>query len=338
SGFPALEEFISHHICQSFARQQILEACRSQAAAALRAVDERIEEQTRSINSQSRFIENVEGEIIAIRQQFVTRLPRHLARVAEVFESEGMYVTKLLRRRLNAFLSIIHAFTGTRTGPEMEAVFSTRLQSAVETVAQKDGAEVADACHAHWLKLGQRVQSTIGMDLNAAHPIDATLSEARTRFVQRLGCAARQGIGNLKVRNPLDKDLRHRNHALQSCIFMTLVLIIAGATCGALGVAWAPWILTGVAVLFLTFGVTAAWAVRNVITRDFQHRLLDTCGVFASTLHTDYEEALRLVFQDYTAALGDIHTRIARDKLAIEPRLRAWQELFLTLKTIEQEL
>jgi GTPase SAR1 family protein len=338
SGYPALEEFISHHICQSFARLEILESCRSRAAAALRAVDERIEEQTRSINSQSRFIENVEAEIIGIRQQFVTRLPRHLAQVAEAFESEGLHVTKLLRRRLNAFPSIIHAFTGTRTGPEMEAVFIERLQFAVDAVAQKDGAEVADACHAHWLKLGQRVQSAFGVDLNAAHPIDTTLLAARTHFVQRLGCAARQGIGNLKVRNPLDKDLRRRNHSLQSFIFMTLVLTIAGATCGALGVPWAPWILTGLAVLFLTFGVTAAWATRNAITRDFQRRLLDTCGVFASTLHTDFEEALRLVFQDYAAALGDIHTHIACEKLAVEPRLRVWQELFHTLKTLEQEL
>jgi hypothetical protein len=178
----------------------------------------------------------------------------------------------------------------------------------------------------------------MGVDLNATDPIDATLAAAKTRFVQRLGRAARQGVGNLKVRNQLDKELRRRNLALKSFVFMTLVLTIAGATCGTLNVAWAPVILCGLAALFLTFGVLAAWATRQSITRDFQHRLLDTCGAFASTLHSDYEEALRIVFQDYALSLGKVRTHLAREKLAIEPRLRRWQELFLTLKAIEQEL
>ena len=40
---------------------------------------------------------------------------------------------------------------------------------------------------------------------------------------------------------------------------------------------------------------------------------------------------------NYTASLGNIRTHLAREKLAIEPRLKRWQELFLTLKAIEQE-
>ena len=103
-------------------------------------------------------------------------------------------------------------------------------------------------------------------------------------------------------------------------------------------VPWLPAILCGLAALFLTGGVITAWVTRKPITRDFQHRLLDTCGTFASTLHADYEEALRIVFHDYASSLANVRTHLAREKLAIEPRLRRWQELFLTLKAIEQEL
>ena len=55
-------------------------------------------------------------------------------------------------------------------------------------------------------------------------------------------------------------------------------------------------------------------------------------------LHADYEEALRAVFRDYAAALDHVRTHLAREKLAVEPLQRRWQELFLTLKAIEQEL
>jgi predicted GTPase len=338
SGCGLLEDFISKTVCQSPARRNALETWRAQAASALRTVEDRIEDQTRGINSQSRFLEQVEREIDRIREQFVTRLPRHLAGVAEVFETEGVWVTQLLRKRLNAFPSIIRLFTGDHTGPEMEHVFIERLQSAVEAVAEKDGDEVVDACGDHWEDLGQRVKEAMSIDLNAATPIDETLATARKRFVTRLGRAARQGIGNLKVRNQLDKELRRRNLALRSFIFMTLVLTIAGATCGALGIPWAPLILCTLAALFLGGGILTAWTTRKSITREFQQRLLDTCGAFATTLHSDYEEALRVVFRDYAATLANVRTHLAKEKLSIEPRLKRWQDLFLTLKAIEQEL
>ncbi len=338
SGYQALESFISKSVCQSPARRSALETWRSQAAGAMRAVEDRIEEQTRGINSQSRFIGLVEREIDGLREHFVRRLPAHLAGVAEVFETEGLWVTRQLHRRLRAFPSIIRIFSGDRTGHEIEAIFIERLQTAVEAIAEKDGDGVVEDCRSHWDELGERVRGEMGIDLESSDPIDETLDAARTRFVSRLGRAARQGIGNLKVRNQLDKDLRRRNLALKSFLVSTLLLTIAGAVSGALGVPWLPLILCGLALLFLSGGTLTAWITRKAVTREFRHRLLDTCGAFASTLHSDYEEALRVVFRDYTASLNNVRTHLAREKLAIEPRLKRWQELFLTLKAIEQEL
>jgi hypothetical protein len=338
SGITALEDFISRTVCQSPARRRTLETWRGQAANALRAVEDRIEDQTRGISQQGRFLERVEREIDDVRERFVKRLPRHLAGVAEVFETEAVWVTKQLRKRLGALPSIFRLFTGDRTGSEMEAIFIERLQATVEAVAEKDGNELVDECQAHWNDLGDRVQDEMSIDLRSADPVDETLAQARKRFVTRIGRAARQGIGNLKVRNQLDKELRRRNIALKSFTFMTLVLTTAGAVCGALGVPWLPFILCGFAALFLAGGFLTAWITRKSISREFQHRLLDTCGAFASTLHSDYEEALRIVFRDYAGCLGNLRSHLAKEKLAIEPRLKRWQDLFLTLKAIEQEL
>jgi hypothetical protein len=338
SGYPTLEEFISRSICHSSARRAALEAWHGQAAAALRAVEDRIEDRTREIHARNHFMDGIEREIDRIRETFVKRLPQHLADVAEVFETEALWATKRLRHQLRALPSLFRLFTGDHTGQDMEAAFAGRLQAAVETVAGKDGDEAADACESHWENLGTRVKATMGVDLTTTHPIGETLAAAKSRFVARLGGAARQGIGNLKVRNHLDKELRRRNLALRSFLFMTLILTSAGATCGALGILWAPAILCGLAALFLAGAILTAWNTRKSITREFQTRLLDTCGAFASTLHADYEEALRMIFRDYAASFSDLRTHLAREKLAIEPRLRRWQELFLTLKAIEQEL
>ena len=338
SGFPALEAHLSEKICLAPERRAALESWRVQTAAALRAVEDRIENQAAEIRSHHRFVEQVEREIDGIREQSVRRLPLHLAEVAAVFQSEADVVTKQLRRRLRPLPSLLRLFTGDRTGPAMEAVFIERLQAAVEAVAGQDGRAVAAACRDHWQDLGPRVEAAMGIRRDAADPVDDTLATAQTRFIQRLGNAAREGIGNLKVRNQLDKELRRRNIALKSFVFMTLVLTNAGAICGALAVPWLPYIFCGLAALFLTSGILVAWATRNPITREFQSRLLDTCGAFASTLHADYEEALRIVFQDYASSLDGLRNHLVRERHASDPRLQRWQELFLTLKAVEQEM
>ena len=338
SGYPVLESFISKSVCESPSRKQTLETWRNQASSALRAVEDRIEDQTRELNLQSRFLEAVEREIDELREKFVTRLPRHLAGVAEVFESEGAWVSKTLSNKLGIIPSFFRLFVGDRTGQEMESIFIERLQAAVEAVAEKDGTEVVHVCREHWDQLTHRVKETTQVDMGDPAPLDETLAAAKKRFVQRLGRAARQGIGNLKVRNQLDKELRRRNVALKSFTVMTLALLTAGATCGGLGLPWIPFILCGIAFLFLAGGFFAAAVTRKTITEEFRKRLLDTCGSFASTLRNDYEDALRIVFQDYLTSLGPVRAHLVREKVAVEPRLKRWQELFLTLKAIEQDL
>ncbi len=338
SGYPELESFITRNVCESPQRKNAIETWRSQAATALRTVEDHIENQSHALNCHGRFLDTIEREIDDIREHFVARLPRHLAGVAEVFETEAVWISKRLRRRLSVIPSFFRLFVGDRTGPAIEAMFVERLQSAVEAVAEKDGGEVVEFCRSHWHELGGRVKDAMGVDLGGAAPLDATLAAAKTRFVQRLGRAARQGIGNLKVRNQLDKDLRRRNIALKSFAFMTLLLTAAGSTCGALGIPWLPLVFCGLATLFLTGGVLTASVTRRAIIAGFQNRLLDTCGGFASTLRSDYEEALRIVFRDYASTLNAVRSHLVNEKQAIEPRLKRWQELFLTLKAIEQDL
>jgi len=338
SGYPALEEFISSQVCAAPSRRELLEKWRAQAAAALRGVDEQIDNRTRGIHSEAALLEAVEREIDTMRESFLGRLPRHLTGVAEVFQTESVGVTRLLGKRLGVLRSVFRLFVGDRTSQELEALIIERLQAAVVAVAEADGAEVVAACRKHWDDLATRVRQAFDLDLGDAVQLDDTLALARRRFVQRLGRAASEGIGNLNVRHQLAKELLRRNLALKSFTFMTLLLLAAGATCGALGLPWAPPVLCGLSAVFGIAGLLIGRLTRKSLIADFHERLLDTCGAYASTLRTDYEEALRIVFQDYAASLGAIRRHLADEKRALEPRLRRWNELFLTLKAIEQEL
>ena len=338
SGYPALEAFISQTVCHATSRQALLKNWWAQAAAALRSIDEQIECQTRGIHSHGNLLATIEHEIDGMREHFLSHLPRHLTGVAEVFQSESVGVAKLLGKRLGVARSVFRLFVGDRTGQEIEAVIIARLQATVEAVAQTDGAEVADACRRHWDDVAARVRQALGVDLGDAVQLDDTLAIARRRFVQRLGRAASQGIGNLNVRHQLGKDLLRRNIALKSFSFMTLLLLASGATCGALALPWAPAALCGLSATFCLAGLLIGWLTRKSLIAEFHARLLDTCGTYASTLRADYEEALRIIFQDYADSLAAIRRHLAAEKRALEPRQRRWHEVFLSLKAVEQDL
>ena len=337
SGFPALEEFISRRVCDSPERRASLHTWKNNASTALRKIEDRIEEQTRVLNDQNHFLASLEDEIDSMRERLVGRLPRHLAGVAEVFETEAVWVTRSLRKWLGITRSIFRIFVGDRTGSDTESLFIERLRTAVETVAESDGKDVVAACRSHWQELGDRVKESIGSDIEEQEPIDEKLEQARRRFVQRIGRAAHLAIGNLHVRKDLERELRQRNLALKSFTATTLIFLILGALCGIFGFEWLPWIFCGIALVFVIGGTVIALITRHKICREFQNSLLDTCGSFAETLRADYEEALRIFFHDYTTCLNSIRKHLARQKLAIEPKLGRWHSLFLTLKSIEQD-
>ncbi|HVJ45213.1 MAG TPA: dynamin family protein [Luteolibacter sp.] len=338
SGYAELEDFISRRVCQSRERRSLLETWRSQASSALRIVEDSIEKRTQVLDGQDRFLNQIESEIDSMREHFVNRLSRHLGGVAEVFQTEAAWVSKILWSKLGAVRSIGRLFTGDKTGQAMESLFIERLQAAIAAVAEADGTEVVQACGNHWNELADRVKEAIGVELAGPEPIEERLTLIRQRFSNRLGRIARNGIGNLKVRNQLEKSLRKRNIALKSFTFMTLALLTAGATCGAFAIPWAPWILCGLSLLFAAAGVVAAWMTRSQIVPAFRDRLLDTCDAFAGNLRLDYEDAIRAAFQNYGEAMVTVRKHIVGRKLATEPQLRRWQELFLTLKAIEQDL
>lgn len=337
-GFGPLHQHINQQLEQLPDRRERLRGWIADAERALARIEDRIEEQSRRLREQDQFISGIEEEIHEMRESFILRLPHHLIEVAETFEEQAARVSRLLWHRLGALRSLIRLISGERTAIAIEALFIEHIQTAVEKVAEQDSSEVVESCSEHWHQLEHRILEQMGIQLTAESPIGERLEASRSQFVQQLRHAAELGINNLKVRHQLERELRDRNLKLKAFAFTGLSLILAGAICGIQELAWAPWILLATGGAFLMFGTLAAWVSRRRILRDFREHLQDTCGAFAHTMEGDFEQALQEIFRDYAGALSQVRDRFAREKLAIEPRQKAWQQSFLSLKALEQEM
>lgn len=337
SGMAALEEHIATTCCQSPGRWAMLAEWRDLTANALRLIEDRMEDRLRGLREHSGFLEEIEGEIDVVRDRFVKRLPHHLVAVADAFEHEAAVVTRVLSRRLRVLPSLVRLFTRRKVGVDIERLFIERIKAAVDTMARADAREVVEFCQTHWDALEPRVEEKLGVRLGGQRQMQEAMERAGANYAKYLVRSAGEGMEKLNVRRQLDADLRLRNLSLTSFTATTLVLTTVGAVCGALGVAWLPWIFCGLAVLFGLGGVFAASITRRRMVGDHQDALSDACGRFADHLRGDSESALRMIFGEYAHCLNTVREYLLREQNAIEPRQRRWQEMFLHLKAIEQE-
>lgn len=338
SGFQALEYFISDKICHSTKRKSAINTWHDQAARTLNLIDNHIDNTTRLQRDHHHFLRSLEDEIDAMRESLVSRLPKHLTEVAEIFQTEAILVTRKLRNWIGVIRSFFKVFTGDNTSIRIEGLFTERLRSAVESVAENDGKDIVTACLKHWQDLGDRINESIGLPMDEALPVDEALEKARNHFVERIGSASHQAIENLYVRKDLERELRNRNRAIKSFTASALIFLCAGAITGIMDFYLVPWILCGISLLFFFGGIIIGLITKSRISHDFQMTLLDTCGAFADALRSDYENALRIFFQEYTSCLGSIRKHLAQQERSIEPKQNRWKDLFLTLKSIEQDI
>jgi len=336
--YQLLSSHIERHIEKLDSRNTQLRQWLDQALAALNEIEDRVEGHAGQLREQDRFINEIETEIEQMRESFIQKLPHHLIDVAENFETEGLWTSKLLHRRLGAFRSIVRVFVGDRTAASIEKAFIEHIQAVVEKIAERDSGKVVHCCEEHWQELEIRIEQSMGIRPTTDQPIEQSLQASRDHFISRLRQATELGINNLKVRHLLDKEFRARNVALKSFTAATLIFTLLASICGILNLAWAPWILLGIAGIFTGVGVLSAWVTRRHIVRDFKEHILRTCGAFARTLESDFEKALQEVFRDYADSLAHVREHFAQEKMSIEPRQRKWQKCFLTLKTLEQEI
>lgn len=338
SGIVELEDFISKSVCDSPSRRKMLQNLRVAAMAVMQEVEEKIEDHTRRIDRDGRFLEEVEREIDGMRAHTVHKHAQSLGGISEVFQLEAREVARTLEERMSIGKSLVRVVTGENTALHMESLIQERLQSSVEEASSHDFAELIRVCCNHWASLQNQVKQAMGINIESTEEIEHRLTESQVRFVNRMGRASTQSIGNLRVRGVLDLALRQRNGSLRGLMVLTILLLIGMGVCGALAVPWVPLILW---VLAMISGGFLCWVTvqsgREIVS-EYRERLLNSGDAFSTSLRHDYEEGLRLFFRDYALGLEEVRKHLVAEKLALQPRLQRWNGLFLALKAIEQEI
>ena len=338
SGFPPLESFIERKVSGNFERHRVLRDVWDATQSTLNRIEQGIQERRITLDSDEYFLKEIETEVLVRRDGQATAFSRKFSTLSDVFLEQGQDALGDLNSQLSLVQSLYSLFRRERLPTRIEKRLIEAVKKAVESHAGKDGTELVQNCRKHWETAVPRIEERLEQtppDFN----IDAdSLSGARQRFIDRLGEASKLSVANLKIRGTLDRQMEERRTVLRYYLTIILSAIMSAGIFGGLGISLAPWISLGVALFFVLGSALYSQKSKKILSANFAERVDDLRQPFAESLANDYKEGVREFYVEYGGLFEIVRRRIADQKLLLKPRLERWNNLFLELKAIEQEI
>ncbi|MEN8694185.1 MAG: dynamin family protein [Akkermansiaceae bacterium] len=338
SGYPALEAFISKCVAENPERRQVLSDVRNSAQVILRRIEEKIEGRTLQLDADQRFLVELEAEVDQRCEQQSKEFTTKFTVLTDVFMSEARESVDSLSRNITIIQSFFSLFRAEKLATELEGELSEAVKKAFEDRAEYDGQQLVDDCRTHWKSVVPRIKERLEVPIPDFDEETNSLTITRERFVRRLGRSSKQAVANLKLRGSMDLQMEIRRSILRRYFSGSLCSVITAGVLGALGFHPWPFVALGVALLFLAGAAIYAHKSKVVLCRNFAEKVESCRDPFADALSNEYKDGIREFYLEYGGLFENVRRHIAEHKLSLNPRLERWNDLFLELKAIEQEI
>ncbi|NNC87793.1 MAG: hypothetical protein HKN82_04945 [Akkermansiaceae bacterium] len=338
SGYPALEDFISKVVTESPGRRQVLQDVRDATSSALRRIETKIESQSGVVKKKDAVLRELEASANEKRDEFGNLFEAKLEGLGEVFADEAEGAIADLRGRLGVLSSVRALFQRDELPREIEALLTESVATAVEELADVEAEEMERVCRKHWKNAVPRMKKELTEKIPAIDGGVVDFARARQNFVKRLGRGARQAAMRLKLRGVLEMQLESRRAVLRRWLVLVLVLTAVAGGLGAFSLHPWSWIVMALAVGAGLFGVVQSFRSGRELIQWFRTRAAGSGRNFASDLGKDYLEGVKEFFVKYEALFDEVRGEIFASETELRPQLEQWNDLFLELKALEQEL
>lgn len=338
SGYPTLEAFISRTVSGNPERRRVMQAVHDSTQTVLQRIEEQIEARRTTLDQDQRFLAELENEVEARREGQAKQLSGRLAGLGEVFLKQGLLAKEVLAERMSIAQSLFSLFQQEKLPTRIEKELIEAVKSAVEEQAGQDGLELVSNCRTHWESVVPRIAENLAVSAPDFDKETESLNGTRERFIERLGNSAKQGVTLLKVRGTLEHQMEERRAILRRHMAGILILLSSAGLLGGMGIHPWPWVLISMACVLLLIAAGFAVRSRKNLCRDFHERIEDLQPLFSDSLADDYQDGVREFYLEYGGLFALVRRRIADQKQLLKPRLKRWNDLFLELKAVEQEI
>lgn len=339
SGYPGLEKFISDQVAATPERRRVLERIHSMTASSLRQIEHSLSAMTGGVEGKARYIAELEESIDRLRTVQTSDMSQHTAVLTDAFGDVAGVARDELKAAMSPARSLRGLFAGDRLPAEIESVLENGVEEAVENRARADAERIIAECEKHWLSLQEGIETTLNLKQPDFFEGTSGFVGTKTRFVRRMSRGAIKTLKSMKLRSALDMLIGQRQNKLKIYALAILSLITLGGVLGIASVSIYAVITCfalagGVAMLMFRFLSSS----REQILENFREKCAVAKRDFPSQMEGDYKDGVRQMMAEYGSLLDEVRRAVGQQKAGVAPMLERWNELYLRLKSLEQEL
>lgn len=338
SGYPKLEEFISKIVTSSPSRRQVLRDVRDATSAALRRIESKLDTASGEIDRKERVLRDLETEIDHSRDAYGGEFEETLESIGDLFLTTGRESLGRLHSRIGLLPTLKSLFRRDEAPAEIEKDLCAAVENSIGEMTDGEAAVLKKFCATHWTKIGPRIQEEVELAPPDPSSDEVNHERAHQRFSRRMTRAARQSVMKLKLRGLLEMQLDSRRVVLQRFIVGTLLSLTLAGVLGTFNLHPYSWIGVSFAAVLALLGIVQTQRSGAELVRWFGERLERSREAFAEMLSREYREGVRDFFKEYAVLFEKLRRQLIQAKADLEPQQKEWNDLFVELKAIEQEL
>lgn len=338
-GMQECTDYVNLTLNRSIDRRRQLRYVYKQTYAILCRTEENVDDRSRNLAGDQEYLQSIEAQIDRTREEEVRRVMENMSQLGQLLRSQIKRVVRFSSFRTGVIASHCSFFGKGRVAAKVERYLIDCVSKESEYFAEKEVQKMRTLCREKWLEIKPHLESRLSIDVGDFN--EKSFSEQQEVFVEEMSRSVRQAMLSLKQKRFLDALIARRYQVIRNLLQWALLLITIGSLVGVFTVN--PLNSFSLSIVGAGGGVllASAFYARKTsvrVNRSFGESLEDAVPALQKNLREGYIDRVRAYFNGYMPMFESMRRHVSDAKSELEPLQKVAAQLFLRLKSLEQEI
>lgn len=305
----------------------------------LTRTESKIDDGFRNLSGDQEYLQSIEAQIDRMRSEEVRSLMTRLSELSGLLLSNISRVMRYTALRTGVIASHFSLFGKGDTANKVELFMIDRVSVDAEELAIREAQRMRIQCRDKWKEIRPDLENRLAID---AGGFDEKSFDAQQKvFCDEMVKSTRYCMQHLKLRGYLDALITERYLAMRALLKWILVwAIAAGATGCVVENPLGRWPMLFASLCILTMLASVLYARRTGVTLNntFEEALEDAAPALRKVMQERYIDRVKSFYHGYAPMFESMRRHVADAQADLQPQQKIAAQLFLRMKSLEQEM
>lgn len=338
-GMEECSAYVNLTINRSLDRRRQLRSVYKQTYEMLRRVEENIDDRSRNLAGDQEYLQSIEAQIDRSREQEVRHVMANMSQLGKLLHDQIKRVVRYTSLRTGVIASHIALFGKGDIAAKLEKFLILKVSEDAEKYAENEAEKMRVQCRDKWNEMRPHLENRLSIDVGAFN--EKSFDQQGDIFCEGMGKSVNHSMLHLKLRRFLDVQIVRRYVVMRKLLKLSLFFVALGSLVGylvadPLGIA--PISLCAIGVATLIGSIIYGRRTGSALTRSFAESLEDAVPALRLALREGYIDRVRAYYNGFTPMFESMRRLISEAKTELEPQQKVAGQLFLRLKSLEQDI